>query len=53
MQHLGLENSKKNISNKLKKKNFPSRKASIIFDDILNTLHNCNNEKEYDKKIIG
>ena len=48
---LGVEDFKKNITDKLRKLNFLKRQAKIISKDIFETVYNCKDEQEFDSEL--
>ena len=48
---LGVEDFKKNITDKLQKQNFLRRQAKIISKDIFETLYNYKDEQEFDSEL--
>ena len=48
---LGLKYFKKNITDKLQKLIFFKRQARIISEEILETLHNCKDEQEFNSEL--
>ena len=48
---LGLEHTKKNISDKLKDLNFPNYQAKKM-NDIFTDLYNCSDANTYENKLI-
>ena len=48
---LGVEDFKKNITDKLQKLNFLKRQAKRVSKDIFGTLYNCKDEQEFDSEL--